>query len=132
MYEILVPVDEEDRASAQVESLLGLPFDESTIRVVLFHVFTDNPEGASALQTEAVHAALDLLEETRFDVTVDEASGDPSTEIVAEAERRDVDLILLAGRKRSPAGKALFGSVTQSVILDTDRSVVVCGSRKQK
>jgi nucleotide-binding universal stress UspA family protein len=29
-------------------------------------------------------------------------------------------------RRRSPVGKAMFGSVTQSVILGTDRSVLVC------
>nr|WP_276298484.1 universal stress protein [Halomicroarcula sp. ZS-22-S1] len=41
------------------------------------------------------------------------------------ADARDANLVVLGGRKRSPAGKALFGSVTQDVILGTDRSVLV-------
>nr|WP_276414161.1 universal stress protein [Halomicroarcula sp. XH51] len=41
-------------------------------------------------------------------------------------------MIVLAGRKRSPAGKALFGSVTQDVILGTDRSVLVVSSERDE
>ena len=55
--------------------------------------------------------------------------GDPATEILDTADEVDADLIALAGRrKRSPAGKALFGSTTQAVILETDRSVLVAGT----
>lgn len=50
--------------------------------------------------------------------------GDPTTEIVAEADRIDARYIVVGGRKRSPTGKAIFGSVAQSVILNTSRPVV--------
>jgi hypothetical protein len=33
--------------------------------------------------------------------------------------------VFLAGRKRSPTGKALFGDQTQAVILDFDGAVTV-------
>ncbi|WP_137290739.1 universal stress protein [Natronorubrum halophilum] len=54
-------------------------------------------------------------------------SDDPVREICRHAAEHDFDLICLAERKRSRAGKALFGSVTQDVRLSEDRPVLVCG-----
>lgn len=50
--------------------------------------------------------------------------GDPGEEILALAERLDPRYLVVGGRKRTPAGKAIFGSVTQRVILDSERPVV--------
>lgn len=44
--------------------------------------------------------------------------------ILDYAQRVDARYIVLGGRKRSPVGKAVFGSVTQAVILNADRPVV--------
>lgn len=41
----------------------------------------------------------------------------------------DADLILMGGRRRSPAGKVLFGSPTQSIYLQTTRPVTVSGTQ---
>ncbi|MEA5388955.1 universal stress protein [Haloarculaceae archaeon H-GB2-1] len=60
-----------------------------------------------------------------MDVELDESSGKPAESILSEAGKRDVDLVSLSGRKRTPTGKALFGSVTQAVILGADRAVMV-------
>ncbi|WP_423746164.1 universal stress protein (plasmid) [Haladaptatus sp. SPP-AMP-3] len=51
--------------------------------------------------------------------------GDERDQILDAATELDCDHVFLAGRKRSPTGKALFGDRTQSVILDFDGAVTV-------
>lgn len=58
------------------------------------------------------------------EVTVDGRSGSPVEEILDYANEIDARYLVIGGRKRSPVGKALFGSVTQSILLEADRPVV--------
>jgi len=53
------------------------------------------------------------------------ALGDEQEQILKTADRHDCDHLFIAGEKRSPAGKALFGDLTQSVILNFDGPVTV-------
>lgn len=50
--------------------------------------------------------------------------GDPSATILEQADALGARYIVIGGRRRSPAGKAIFGSVTQSVLLDSSIPVV--------
>lgn len=50
--------------------------------------------------------------------------GDPADEILTEARETDARFLVIGGRRRSPVGKALFGSVTQQVLLEADAPVV--------
>lgn len=50
--------------------------------------------------------------------------GDASDEIVRYAAEVDARYVVIGGRKRSPVGKAVFGSVTQDVLLSADRPVL--------
>lgn len=127
MYEIVLGIDNnEERALAQAETVADLPGAGEDIHATLFHDFTENPTGASVHQVAAVRRAKERLEEAGISVTLDESSGDPATEILDLADEQDADVVCLAGRKRTPTGKAIFGSVTQEVILSTDRAVLVC------
>jgi nucleotide-binding universal stress UspA family protein len=128
MYHVVIGIDEdEDHARLCAEEVATMPGGAGEKRVTLIHSFTDNPSGASATQLAPVREASDLLEEAGIEYTVTESSGDPAEAIIDTADEVDADLIVIGGRKRSPAGKALFGSVTQTVILSAGRPVMVTG-----
>lgn len=50
--------------------------------------------------------------------------GEPTREVLEVAEELGARYVVIGGRKRTPTGKALFGSTTQSILLDADRPVV--------
>lgn len=128
MYDVLLAVDKsESRARSQVRAITELPVDADSIFVRVLHVFVDNPAGSSVHKLGSAKLVEEELEERGLEFQLEERSGDPVKEIRRHAAEHDSDLICLAGRKRSPAGKALFGSVTQDVILSVDRPVLVCG-----
>ena len=126
MYHVLlgVALDDESRAIAQANAVADLPGDPSDVTAHLCHVFQDNPEGASVHQLGTVRRAREVLEAAGVTCAHYEASGDPGEELIAAAEDVDADLICVSGRKRSPAGKAVFGSTTQTVVLNADRPVL--------
>ena len=72
--------------------------------------------------------AREIAEESAEGITDDFEAvglvGDAADEIVRYSSENDARYIVISGRRRSPVGKALFGSVTQSVLLDADRPVV--------
>ncbi|MFB6080279.1 MAG: universal stress protein [Haloferacaceae archaeon] len=129
MYEIVAGIDtNERRARALANAIVEMPLDRERVRVTLLHDFTDNPEGASVTQVGAVRRATEILDGAGIEVALEESSGDASTAIIEAAEELDADLVAVTGRKHTPAGKVLFGSVTQGVILGTERPVLVCSA----
>ncbi|MFC7059322.1 universal stress protein [Halovenus salina] len=131
MYRVLIPIDDnESRALAQANYVTSLPSADEEIEATLLFVFTDDSSGdvpRSVTRVRSVRRAREHLEDHGVDVTIHEDSMEAVDNILRHAEEEDVDSIVLGGRKRSPAGKALFGSVTQRVILNTDKPVVVTG-----
>jgi len=138
MYRVLVPVDtSEERATRQAEFVTGLPRASEEVEVTLLFVFTEDVSSSeapeqlerfrSAERVGSVRRAEEVFEEAGVDYDLLEESGEAAEDITDEAERLDADLIVLGGRKRSPVGKVLFGSVSQEVLLNTDYPVVVTG-----
>ena len=135
MYRVLVPVDDnEERALAQARFVTDLPGADE-IEATVAHALQgrerseDVPEEARrASQVRAVRAALEYLRENGVRAEAADIDTPPAAGIVEHADRIDADLIVMGGRKRSAAGKAVFGSVTQSVILTADRAVAVAGT----
>jgi nucleotide-binding universal stress UspA family protein len=71
--------------------------------------------------------ARDVAEEVLDDVDyrVIGAVGERAERILTVADGEECDHVFVAGRKRSPTGKAVFGDATQRVILDFDGAVTV-------
>jgi len=78
-------------------------------------------------ERHATGVARDVARETLddpADTVIKGRVGEPVEEVLLEADRRDARYLVIGGRKRSPTGKALFGSKTQSILLESDRPVV--------
>ncbi|WP_135826698.1 universal stress protein [Halorussus ruber] len=133
MYHVVIAVDEEsDRAQRQARAVADLPQSADEVRATLLHVFTENPDGASATQIRSVRRAEEFLDNEGVETEIAERSGDPAVAVLEFAQETDADCICVGGRNRSPAGKAIFGSVSQSVILQADRPVLVTGAMEEQ
>lgn len=126
MTHILLAVDDdEERARLSAENVAALDWGDD-VTVTVLHVFTKNVEGATVSQLGAARDAEEVLEAAGITVVLGETSGSPAEEIIDYAADEAVDVICLAGRSRTPAGKAVFGSVSQSVMLDSEVPVLFC------
>ncbi|MFC6990107.1 universal stress protein [Haloplanus sp. GCM10025708] len=104
--------------------------------VVLAHVFTEEEYHDTLdkldvqLEREAttpddvarhnatIRDVADDLAEDGVDYEIRGIVGDPGEAIVELAGRTNADQVIVGGRKRSPTGKAVFGSVAQEVMLN--------------
>lgn len=89
---------------------------------------TGNAVSVDRIKRMATDIAADALDEEGADGDAVGLVGEPSEEIISYADDTDASYVVLGGRNRSPVGKALFGSVAQSVLLDSPRPAVVVHS----
>lgn len=135
MYHVLLPVDgSEERATAQAQATIDLPHSNDSVKATILHVFADEEtaDKTSVEQTAAGKAMAQLLGDAGVEVDSVSRHGDPEEQIVSVADKYDVDMIILGGRKRSPLGALVFGSVSQAVILDSNRPVTVTGGNLEQ
>jgi len=74
-----------------------------------------------AERSVAIRDLSSLLDDADVDYEVRGRTADPGAVgggIVDLAEEVDADLVVVGGRKRSPTGKAVFGSTAQEVMLE--------------
>lgn len=131
MYRVLLPVDSNvERATAQAAAVLDLPHADESVTATVLHVFEDEEtaEKTSIEQLASGKKLLGMLRDAGVEIETISTHGDPEERIVNMAADREANMIILGGRKRSPLGALVFGSVSQAVILDSDRPVTVTGS----
>ncbi|WP_418283003.1 universal stress protein [Halorubrum sp. DTA98] len=76
------------------------------------------------IRSYAKEAADDVAARTTDDYEAVGLVGDAAEELIKYANDHDASYICVGGRRRSAVGKALFGSVTQDVLLDSNCPVV--------
>jgi nucleotide-binding universal stress UspA family protein len=134
MYRVLLPLDtSESRTAAQVDAVASLPGADGGVEATLLHVFDDREtaESTSVGQLPTGSMAQDSLRTSGVRVETETRFGDSAEQILRTADELDVDMIVLGGRKRSPLGSLLFGSVSQAVTLDATRPVVITGGSEE-
>lgn len=129
---LLVPVDRNvDRARQQAEYITALPTAVDQLEATIFYVFPHQDyKGAPEHEFEEIDAAVeaaDYLEEAGVTVNRVAVGGELARKILDAAEDRDVDGIVMGGRKRSGVQKVLLGSTAMDVILSAERPVTLTG-----
>lgn len=126
--------DPEDRRVVREGASLAEAFDED---LHVLHV-ADREEIESS-ESDRNETVLEHAEQRAKDIGTDFAGefvavgqiGRPAQEIDDYVAMTDPRHLVVGGRKRTPIGKALFGSVTQSVLLSVECPVVAVRERDE-
>jgi nucleotide-binding universal stress UspA family protein len=131
---VVAAVDRSDRARSVIEAAHRLAGDaDMDLHVVhVGAVGVPSPAGGydpdrdrKLTEERAVGIARDLT----GDVGIAEfepvgREGDPATELLAYSREVGAAYVVVSTRERSPIGQAVFGSVTQTLLLEADCPVV--------
>lgn len=140
MYEtILVPTDGSEQASAAIPHALDLAerygatvhalcvVDRAAAHQLGPARAESTLEAMAERAEEVTREVAERAEEAGVDCVPAVENGAPDDVILKYVDEHGVDLVVIGGRKRSAAGKLLFGSVTQSVALHADVPVTIVG-----
>lgn len=140
MYEtILVPTDGSEQASAAIPHAFDLAGTYGATvhalcvvdRAATRQLAPTKAESTMEAVAEEARRVTREIEERAAEAGVDCVAaveeGAPNDAILKYVDTHGVDMVVIGGRKRSKTGKLLFGSVTQSVVLQADVPVTVVG-----
>ena len=112
----LLHVTDEDEYDEQREQLARISRGDSTYSV---------GQAVEGARTYAADIGREVLDDVDIAYETVGSLGDRAGTVLTEARRRDCDHVFLAGKNRSPTGKAVFGDDTQRIILDSSMPVTV-------
>ncbi|MFB6218321.1 MAG: universal stress protein [Halobacteriaceae archaeon] len=138
MYDdILVPTDGSEGVQRAIDHGIDLAaLTDATVHA-LFVVDTAEATAVpdaewltveGALEEAGERAVADVADRARergVDVTTEVRHGAPHEGIVAYADEHDVDLVVMGTHGRSGIDRVILGSVTENVIRETERPVLV-------
>jgi nucleotide-binding universal stress UspA family protein len=80
----------------------------------------ENPPPAHTLASrlESIDRLSLAFEESDIEYRIRGEIGDVADSLVSVAEETDTDMLFVGGRKRSPTGKAVFGSTSHRVLMN--------------
>lgn len=135
---IIAAVDRSDRTTKVIEQARDLAeaFNSS---LYIVHVLTESEfvdlertsidETGDVVEMDQIRGlAEEIAADTAPDLNVPHEFvglvGDPAERIVEYADEQNAQYIVVSGRNRSPTGKVVFGSVSQSILLNAKCPVV--------
>lgn len=109
-----------ERTLTKAHTIAGLPRSPDDLAVVVVHA-SDTDDNST------VSRATEFFTERDIETSVETVNTDPPTALIEVATEHEADLLCVGGRQHSPAGKVQLRGGAQSVILNTDRPVLVAG-----
>lgn len=131
---ILVAVSEEEPNANQIADHVAEIASGVGAEVTLFRAFTEQEfsdrldelgyESSEPVELARRHSVVneiaEILRASNVKLTVAAEVGPAAESVVDFVEQHEMDHVFVGGRRRSPTGKALLGSVSQQVILQLD------------
>jgi nucleotide-binding universal stress UspA family protein len=141
---VLLGTDGSETAAATVRFVAGFPFPagtEVTIVSVIWEVlheheiasltteqwgvFQETENGTRGEVEELLQAEAAVLRRAGLEVTTEIRTGHPAAEIVAAAEEREADLIVVGSHGLTGFKRFLLGSVSNQVLQSANNSVLI-------
>lgn len=126
MYHIVMGVGEEvDQAVEQARAIINLPRDAESIHVTIAYAFSFKRPNDNLTDFKSVQGVISIFDDADVEYDLRDTQAEPSEFVIEVAVDVGADLICVGGRKRTPAGQVLFGSVSQQIILKTNQPVLI-------
>ena len=99
--------------------------DLAVLHIVSSTLDADREDAYRAGVSDEIERSVGTDADVKWELHLRTVSGDVGDAIVKLTDRLRPDLLVLGARRRSPVGKALLGSVAQTIILEASVPVLV-------
>jgi nucleotide-binding universal stress UspA family protein len=111
--------------SQAVQEAIYRDTDLAVLHVVDTALDADTEDAYRAGVSDEIERAVGKDSDVAWKLHLRTVTGDVGDALVELTDRLRPDLLVLGARRRSPVGKALLGSIAQTIILEADVPVLV-------